>query len=99
VTTNAVSATKSYNRNLGEISLTNNNDPCVLFNTGESCTLTPKLIDGRNVRITLTLESKDDYGDTHDFAVTQVTGKPGKPMEVAVGAFSLTFTPEVSAGE
>lgn len=98
VTTNAVAA-NSHNRNLGEISLTNNNDTCLLFNTGESCTLTPKIVDQHNVRITLTLESKDDYGDTHDFAVTQVTGQPGKPLEVAVGSFNLSFTPQVSTGQ
>lgn len=96
--TNAASS-KSFNRNLGEITLTNNNDTCLLFNTGESCTLTPKILDRQNVRITLTLESKDDYGDTRNFAVSQVTSKPGQPVEVAVGAFSLTFTPQVTAGQ
>lgn len=98
VATNAV-ATNSHTRNLGEISLTNNNETCVLFNTGESFTLTPKLLDHHNVRITLTMESKDDYGDTHDFAVTQITSQPGKPLEVAVGSFNLSFTPQVSAGQ
>ncbi|HTL72423.1 MAG TPA: hypothetical protein VL863_03900 [bacterium] len=96
--TNTASAV-SNNRSLGEIALTNNNETCVLFNTGESCTLTPKILDKQNVRITLTLESKDDYGDTRNFAVSQVTGKPGKPLEVAVGGLNLTFTPQVSAGQ
>jgi hypothetical protein len=98
ITTNAVAA-KSYNRNLGDIALTNNNETCLLFNTGESCTLTPKILDRQNVRITLTLESKDDYGDTRNFAVSQVTSKPGKPVEVAVGSYSLTFTPQVAAAQ
>ena len=89
----------SNNRNLGDITLTNNDETCVLFNTGESCTLTPKILDKQNVRITLTLESKDNYGDTRNFAVAQVTGKPGKPLEVAVGGMNLTFTPQVAAGQ
>jgi len=95
--TNAT-AVVSHDRHLGEIALTNNNETCLLFNTGESCTLTPKIIDKQSVRITLTLESKDSYGETHDFAVTQITGKPGKPVEVAVGALNISFTPQVSVG-
>lgn len=97
--TNSAAGVVSSNRNLGEITLTNNDETCVLFNTGESCTLTPKILDKQNVRITLTLESKDDYGDTRNFAVAQVTGKPGKPVEVAVGGLNLTFTPQVAAGQ
>jgi len=86
----------SSNRNLGEVSLTNHDETCLLLTSGESCTLTPKLLDKHNVQITLAIESKNDYGETHDFAVTQVIAEPGKPMEVAVGNLNLTFTPHVS---
>ncbi len=98
ITTNAV-AVQSHNRNLGEIVLTNNDETCVMFNTGESCTLTPKILDRQNVRITLTVESKDDYGDTRNFSVSQITSKPGKPVEVAIGGFNLSFTPQVASGQ
>ena len=82
-------------RNLGEISLTNYDETCLHLATGESCTLTPKLLDKHNVQITLALESKNEYGETHNFAVTQVVAQPGKPLEVAVGNLNLTFTPHV----
>jgi len=88
-----------FNRNLGEIALTNHNETCVQFANGESCTLTPKILDRQNVRITLAVESKNDYGETHDFAVTQVVTKPGKPLAVAIGDLSLTFTPFIVAAE
>ena len=86
----------SPNRNLGEISLTNHNETCLRLATGESCTLTPRMLDRHNVQITLALESKNDYGETHDFVVTQVIAQPGKPLEVAVGDLNLTFTPRVT---
>jgi hypothetical protein len=84
------------NRNLGEISLTNRNETCLHLATGESFTLTPKLLDRDNVQITLALESKNDYGETHHFAVTQVIAQPGKSLEVVVGDLNLTFTPRIN---
>jgi hypothetical protein len=92
----ATNTVNSSNRNLGEISLTNRNETCLQLATGESCTLTPKLLDKHNVQITLAIESKNDYGETHGLAVTQVVGQSGKPLEVAVGDLNLTFTPRVS---
>jgi hypothetical protein len=94
VSTNATEA-KSFKRVLGEIALTNHNDTCVLFSTGESFTLTPKMLDKQNVQITLSVESKDDYGDTRDFAVTRIMAQPGKQMEVAIGTYNLSFIPQV----
>lgn len=94
--TNTVNV-KSFERKLGNITLTNLNDTYVQFSTGECFTLTPKMIDKSNVRITLSVESKDDYGDTHDFAVTQVYAKPGNAVEVAIGSYNLSFTPAIAA--
>lgn len=96
----AASATNNVNngpnRNLGEISLTNHNETCLLLPTGETCTFTPRLLDKRNVQLTLALESKNDYGETSHFAVAQIVAQSGKPMEVAVGDLALSFTPRVS---
>ncbi len=86
----------SPNRDLGEISLTNHDDTCLLLASGECCTFTPKLLDKQNVQITLAIESKNDYGETHDFAVTQVIAKAGKPLEVAVGDLNISFTPRIT---
>ena len=92
--TNSVS--NGANRNLGEISLTNHNETCLLLPTGETCTFTPRLLDKRNVQLTLALESKNDYGETHQFAVTQIVAQSGKPMEVAVGDFQFSMTPKLA---
>lgn len=93
--TSSVVSLKSFERKIGTISLTNLDDTYVQFSSGESFTLTPKILDSRNVRITLAVESKDAYGATHNFAVTQVVAEPGKPVKVAVGGYDLSFTPEV----
>lgn len=91
-----VSVTNSPNRNLGDISLTNHSETCLQLVTGESCTLTPKMLDKHNVQITLAVETKNDYGETHDFAVTQVVAPAEKPLEVAVGPLNLMFTPHIN---
>lgn len=98
VATNTVAA-RSVVRNLGELSLTNHCDTYLEFSNGEICTLTPKILDRNNVRITLALESKNDYGETQNFHVRQVIIKPDKPLEVAVGGLNLTFTPHVVSSE
>ena len=94
--TNAVD-TKSSNRYLGEINLTNKNETAFLLTSGESCTFTPKLLDKQNVQLTLAVESKNDYGETHNFAVKQVIAQTGKPLEIAVGDLNLTFTPHIKS--
>src|SRR5262252_3989770 len=58
--TNAPTA-KILERNLGDITLTNNSDYCVQFDNGEYCTLTPKVLERSTVRITLAVESKNKY--------------------------------------
>lgn len=94
-TTNSVVNLKSFDRKIGNISLTNLDDTYVQFSSGESFTLTPKILDSRSVRITLAVESKDAYGAPRNFAVTQVVAEPGKPVKVVVGGYHLSFTPEV----
>jgi len=96
LTTNAVSA-KKFDGNLGEITLTNHNETCLRLPNGSSCTFNPKILDRKSVQITLTLESKNSYGETRDFSVAQVVAKPGDPTEVALGDLKLSFTPLVIA--
>jgi hypothetical protein len=90
---------KILNRNLGELSLTNHNDLFVQFDNGEICTLTPKLLAKGNVCITVSLETRNDLGETHDINVKQITTKAGTPVEVAVGDLTLSFTPKVAKEE
>lgn len=96
--TNAVSA-KKFDGHLGEITLTNHDETCLQLANGSSCTFNTKMLDRQDVRITLTLESKNAYGETRDFSVAQVVAKSGKPLEVAVGDLNLSFTPLVVATE
>jgi hypothetical protein len=81
--------------NLGEVSLTNHFETCVKLGGGKNCTVVPRMIDSHNMELTLALESRTPAGKTHDLTVTQVTAKAGKPVEVALGGFQLSFTPKM----
>lgn len=89
--TNAISC------DLGAVTLTNHYETCVRLGAGKDCMLTPKMIDSRNVQITVAVESKTASGKTHDLSVTQVVTRAGKPFDVAVGDFSLSLTPNITA--
>ena len=97
-TANTVSVEK-FDGQLGEVTLTNQRETCLQLPNGSSCTFEPKILDRKSVRITLTLETKNPYGETRDFSVAQVVAKPGKPLEVAVGDLNLAFTPQIVASE
>ena len=89
-------AAKANGCDLGEISLTNHYETCVLLGAGKDCILTPKMIDSHTVQLTVKVESKTAAGKTHDLSITQVITPSGKPFEVAVGGLSLSLTPNVS---
>lgn len=96
ITANATNANyRPITGNIGQISLTNHEETCVEFANGMRCTLTPKVLDRNNIRITVALESRNDYGDTKHFDLKDIVVQPGKPAEVAVGEMSLTFTPTI----
>lgn len=92
----ATNAPNAFDIKLGEISLTNYNDTYVLFSTGDSCTMTPKVLDAKNVLITLSFESKNEYGETKNFNVKQITTPPGQPVEVSLGNLNLSFIPKIA---
>lgn len=91
--------TNIVTRDLGELTLTNHYETCVQLGAGKNCLLTPKMIDGHNVQLTLAVESKTARGKIHDLSITQVVTRSGKPFEVAVGEFSLSLTPNVVSPE
>jgi hypothetical protein len=80
---------------LGEVSLTNHNETCILLGGGKQCTFLPRMIDAHTVEITFSLESKTNAGKVHDLTVTQATGKSGKPLEIAIGDYQLSLTPRM----
>jgi hypothetical protein len=61
--------------------------------------VTPKLFGKDSVCFTFAVESKNEHGETHEFAVKQVTAKSGAPLEVAIGDLNLSFTPKVVKAE
>ena len=81
--------------NLGEVSLTNHFETRVQLGGGKNCLLVPRMVDGRNLELSVSLESKTAAGKTMDLMVTQVTTKSGKPLEVALGDYQLSFTPKI----
>ena len=90
-----VSPTSPPQHDLGEVSLTNHMERCLQLGGGKDCTLTPHMVDKKTLEITLALESKTAAGLVHDVTVTQVTAQSGKPLDVAVGSFQLTLTPNL----
>ena len=89
-------STASTNRNLGELELTNYYEADIELGAGKSCRITPKVIDGKNLQLTMAVESKNTDGQTAALSVTQVIASPGKTFEVAVGDMNLTFTPKLA---
>ena len=81
---------------LGAVSLTNHYETCVSLGKGKDCIFTPKMIDSHNVHLTLAVESKNAGGKVHDLSITEVVAPVGKPLEVAVGGFSFSFTPTMT---
>lgn len=92
----AMNLNNSNDENLGELSLTNHYETDVQLGIGKSCRIVPSVIDRRNIRLTMTLESKKTNGQTEGLNVIQVITQTGKPFEVAVGDMNLTLTPELS---
>lgn len=82
---------------LGAVSLTNHFETCVSLGKGKDCIVTPKLIDRRNVSLTLAVETKGANGRIHDLSITEVVARIGKPLDVAVGGFSFSLTPKMDA--
>jgi hypothetical protein len=92
---NAV-AVDSNEKNLGELSMTNHYETCVQLGIGKSCRIVPSIIDRKNIRLTVTLESKRANGKTEGLNVVQVITQTGKSFEVAVGDMNLTMTPKLA---
>jgi hypothetical protein len=88
-------STPSNTKDLGTLELTNRFETCVNLGAGRSCTITPKLLGRDNLQLTMALQSRKPDGKTSDFIVTQVTTRPGKPFEVAIGDMDITITPEI----
>jgi hypothetical protein len=80
---------------LGELTLTNHYETSVQLSDGKNCTLLPRS-DAHGIQLTVALRSYSSDGQTHDLSVTQVSAKSGKPVEIALGDYDVSFTPKIA---
>jgi len=90
-------AAQSKIKDLGVLPMTNNYETCVSFDAERDCRIVPKLLDRKNIQLTLIIESKGPNGRTAGLSVVQVVGDARKPFEVSVGGTDYTFTPQIVA--
>lgn len=91
------SETNILTRDLGAISLTNHCETCVPLSTNKDCLLEPSLFDSRDIQLTVTVQTKNAQGQVRDMSMTEVTARLGKPLDVSVGEFTFTLTPNMAA--
>jgi len=94
MTASAAAGVTNSIHDLGELTLTNHYETCVHLGDGKNCTLMPRVV-GHNVELTVSFQTFTPAGQTLGMTVTQVTGKPGKPMEIALGDYQVSFTPKI----
>jgi hypothetical protein len=85
-------------KDLGILQMTNNYETCVSLDAGKDCRMVPKILDRKNILITVTFESKKSDGKPTDLSIVQLQGAADKPFEVSIGTNTdFTFTPEVAS--
>ena len=93
----APTAAQSNVKDLGIVQMTNNYETCVSFGPEADGRMVPKLLDRKNIEITLTIESKKPNGKTSGLSVVQLQGSTQKQFEVTIGKTDFTFTPQIAA--
>jgi hypothetical protein len=86
---------QSKTMNLGVIQLTNHYETEIDLGKGKSCTIVPRLLDHRDLQLTLSFGSKNADGKPTGLCVTRVIAKSDKPFGVTVNDVDLTFTPKL----
>jgi hypothetical protein len=77
--------------------LTNHIETCVNLGAGNSCTITPTLLDNENLQLVMALESRKKDGQTTGLSVVQVVTHSGQSFDIAVGDLDIALTPELGA--
>ena len=85
----------SKTKELGVIQLTNHYETEIYLGKGESCTITPQLLDRHNLQLTLSFGSKNAAGRPTGLCITRVTAQQEHPFDITVNDTALTFTPKV----
>lgn len=97
VMTNILAApVSSRTRDLGVLLLTNHCDTHIQLGEGKSCTLTPHLINPKQLQITLALETRSMDGKIQTLKIMKVVTKPGQQFEMDFGSLNLTLTPQMA---
>lgn len=89
-------AVQSSVKDLGVLQMTNNYETFVSIGASNDCRMVPKILDRKDIQITVTFESKKSDGRTAGLSVLQLQGQSAKPFEVSVGSTDFTFTPQVA---
>lgn len=91
----ANAAAESRVKDLGILQMTNNYETCVSVGAGKDCRMVPKILDRKDIQITVTFETKKPNGKTTGLSIVQLQGTSQKPFEVSIGDTDFTFTPQV----
>ena len=89
-------ATLSKTKDLGIIQLTNHYETEIDLGKGESCTITPQLLDRSGLQLTLSIGSKNADGRPTGLCVTRVVAQQDKPFDITVNDMDLAFTPRLA---
>jgi hypothetical protein len=92
----AAPAAQSNVKDLGILQMTNNYETCVSIGAGKDCRLVPKILDRKNIQITVTYESKKPDGKTDGLSIVELQGTTEKPFDISIGNTDITFTPQVA---
>jgi len=87
---------QSKTRDLGVIQLTNHYETEIELGKGQSCTITPQLLDRRDLQLTLSFGSKNADGRPTGLCVTRVVAQQDKPFDITVNDMDLAFTPRLA---
>ena len=86
----------SRTRDLGVVQFTNHCATHIQLGGGKSCTITPLVLDSKQLQLTMVLESKMADGKTRGLNVMKVITRPDQQFEVDFGSLNLTLTPQVA---
>jgi hypothetical protein len=78
-----------------ELLLTNNSETFLQLGNGKVCRIKPELLDEKNLKLTLALETKKGGGDLQSLIITQVVTPPGQPFEIVMSTTDINFTPVI----
>jgi hypothetical protein len=93
----AKAAVESNVKDLGVLQMTNNFETCVSIGAGNDCRMVPKILDRKDIQITVTFETKKPDGKTTGLSIVQLQGTTQKPFEVSIGSTDFTFTPQIAS--